>query len=85
MLLLTTGALAAELAGIVIASQRRHVPRQPVYPVRATPEAKQLSRVEPDVIAEMIKAQLTGRVENCAVAVLSGAAPFPPSPSQTAG
>jgi hypothetical protein len=58
ILLLTTGALAAGLAGIVIAGQWRQAPGQPVYPVRATPEMMQLSRDEHDLIAEMIKAQL---------------------------
>jgi len=60
MLLLTAGALAAGLAGIVIAGQWRQPPRQPVYPVRATPEMMQLSRDEHDLIAEMIEAQLAG-------------------------
>jgi hypothetical protein len=58
MLLIATGALAAGLAGIVIAGQWRPAPRPPVYPVRATPEMMQVSRDEHDLIAEMIKAQL---------------------------
>ena len=54
--MLTAG--AAGLAGIVMAGPLRQAPKQPVYPVPATPEMMQLSRDEHDLIAEMIKAQL---------------------------
>jgi hypothetical protein len=58
MLLLTTGALAAGLVGIVmIVGQWRQAPK-PIYTVRAAPEITRLSRDDPDLIAEMIKAQL---------------------------
>ncbi len=58
MLLLTTGALATGLVGIVmVAGQWRQAPK-PIYTVRAAPEITQLSRDDHDLIAEMIKAQL---------------------------
>jgi hypothetical protein len=58
MLLLTTGALAAGLTGVVIAGQWKQAPGQPVYQVRVTPETTQLPRDEHDQIAEIIEAQL---------------------------
>jgi hypothetical protein len=84
---LTLGLVAVGLTGFVMATQWGHAAEPPAYPIRATPEMMQLLRDEHDLVADMIKAQLTAERDRYAeqrtaiTAIPVEAASAPPLPS----